>query len=156
MLDINTPKGQNSLNEEQEMLKYMTYKWRKTGKTFIQTIKDKAAYCDGFIVKDNEIIGLFESKCRKLSFSELEKFGTWLITYEKLEQCKQLSYALKVPFYGFLYLIKDKKVGVWKIAEDGEYSFEFKIEETITQKNINGGEIKRKNAYLPVKNSKFI
>lgn len=101
-------------------------------------------------------MGVFESKCRALSDRELKRFGSWLVTYQKIKDLKSLSELLRVPAYGVVYLLKDKKIRIWKIASDGEYCFKFKIDKTETQKTINGGKIKRVNAYLPVENSKLL
>ena len=104
-----------------------------------------------------EVIALFESKCRNMSLVQLEKYGSWLITNEKIEQCKLLSKLLEVPFLGFLYLLEDKLVMFWKITNyNGEYEFDFEIKKTLTQKTISGGEIYRENAFLTVDKGQFV
>ena len=153
-LDINTPEGQKSLKQESKMLNYIKKKWKVD---IIETDKEDSASCDGFLVKKNIIKAVFESKCRNLTLNELENFGSWLITYKKLEEGAQLSKLLKVPFIGFLNLNYDDLTMYWKITnKEGNFLFNFKTEETITQKNINGGKITRLNAFLPVSEGKFI
>ena len=59
---------------------------------------------------------------------------------------------LRVPYLGFLYLIKDKIIMYWKITDKyGNFLFDFDIKNTRTQKTINGGSVVRTNAYLPFK-----
>ena len=118
----------------------------------IETDKNIDAKIDGIIVKDNQLSGVFESKCRDLSLMQLQKFGSWLITHDKLIEGKKISTLLRVPFIGFLYLIKDDIIMYWKITDKyGDFLFDYDIKETRTQKTINGGSVIRKNAFLPVK-----
>lgn len=125
--------------------------------SFAETPKDLAADCDGVLIHNDTLVGLYESKCRNLTYNELQKFGSWLVTHDKLERCKELSKALHVPFLGFLYLIPDQRVLYWKITnEDGKYQFNIEVKPTVTQATINGGQIERMNAYLPIKYSKEI
>ena len=153
-LDINTKKGQSSLEYEREMLEHIrsTFCKKHTTSMLIETNKYKEAKVDGIIVKDNQVSGIFESKCRNMSLMELNSYGSWLITFDKIMDGKNLSKMLCVPFIGFLYLIKDKIVMYWKITDSkGEFEFDFEIKKTKTRKTINGGEAIRTNAYLPFK-----
>jgi hypothetical protein len=154
-VDIFTPKGIESLKQEREIIEYVSKKWKVS---FIETDKDSPSCCDGFIInKKNTIIGLYEVKCRNLDLDEFESFGSWLITHEKIKKCKMVSKLLCVPFIGFLYLIKSNLCMYWKITDkDGNYLFNFDIQDTLTQETINGGEIVRKNAYLPIKFGKYL
>lgn len=153
-LDIHTPKGQESLRNEEKMLKYISNCW---GVEIIQTNKNESAVCDGFLVKDCVIVALFESKCRKLLYEEMEEYGSWLITHEKIKQCRLLSEYLKVPFIGFLYLIKSNMVMFWKITdEDGKYNFTFETANTETKRTINDGITIRENAFLPFSNGEIV
>ena len=118
----------------------------------IETDKNTDAKIDGIIIKNNELAGVFESKCRDLSLMQLRKFGSWLITYEKLMDGKKISTMVRAPFIGFLYLIKDEIIMYWKITDKyGNFLFDYDVKETRTQRTINGGSIIRKNAFLPVK-----
>lgn len=158
-LDINTKKGQESLIHEREVQEIIKNNWKVS---IIETPKIHSAKCDGFLVRDNNIIALFETKCRyDMTYSELLERETWLVTLEKIEACKQLSKLLQVPFLGFLYLrpkhSTERVLLYWKITNiQGEYEFEFSSYEQETQKTINGGTIIRKNAYLPVELSNFV
>lgn len=154
-MDILTKKGQKSLEYERRMLDKINFhicKDHKKDSMLIETDKDMDAKVDGIIVKDNQVSGIFESKCRNMSLMELNSYGSWLITFDKIMDGKNLSKMLCVPFIGFLYLIKDKIVMYWKITDSkGEFEFDFEIKKTKTRKTINGGEAIRTNAYLPVK-----
>lgn len=103
MLNINTELGQKSLDDEHFMLNYIK---NRTGVAFIETPKYKSSVCDGFICRNNVIVGIFESKCRyDMDKKLLNERGSWLITNRKIVKGKILSELLKVPMFGFLYLI---------------------------------------------------
>ena len=148
-LDINTEKGQESLKYERIMLEKLEQSFSVK---FIETNKLIDSKIDGVILKDNQLSGIFESKCRNMSYMELMDYDSWLITLDKIMDGKKISEMLRVPFFGFLYLIPDKMTFYWKITDDfGEFIFGFNIKRTLTQKTINGGRAIRTNAYLPFK-----
>lgn len=151
-LDINTERGQKS--KEYENRAYQKLEKKYNGK-IIETPKSKDSKVDGFLVKDESVLGVCETKCRQLYESELYDFGTWLITNKKIEDGKVVANKLSVPFYGILYLIPHDYVFVWEIADkNGESNFNYEVKRTKTQKTINGGTVKRRNAFLPVDNIK--
>ena len=152
-MDINTAKGQRSLALEREMLSIIRQricnKHQKDSYLF-ETNKDSDARVDGVIIKNGELSGVFESKCRDMSLMELREYGSWLITLDKIMDGKRVSELLRVPFIGVLYLIKDKIIMYWRITDNyGNFLLDFDIKNTRTQKTINGGSIVRANAYLP-------
>ena len=154
-MDILTSKGQKSLEYEREMLERIRHNLCKTHKEdsyLIETDKNMDAKVDGIIVKNNQVSGIFESKCRDLSLMQLTDFGSWLVTLDKIMDGKRLSEMLRVPYIGFLYLIKDRIIMYWKITDKyGDFTFDFEVKKTKTQKTINGGVAYRTNAYLPFK-----
>ena len=147
-MDIRTEKGQQSLRYENEMLNSIR---KRFDVDIIETNKDSPALCDGFMVRNGIITGVFESKCRKATIEDFRKWGSWLITYEKIDGLAWMSNKLCIPALGFLYSIPDDIVLMWHITDrEGNYKFEFKVEKTITQATINGGKAERENAYLPI------
>ena len=154
-MDILTTKGQKSLEYEKKMLEKIRKnicKKHNNSSMLIETNKDMDAKIDGVIIKNNELSGIFESKCRDMGLIQLMEYGSWLVTFEKILDGKRLSEMLRVPYLGFLYLIKDDIVMYWKITNKyGNFMFDFDVKNTRTQKTINGGIIMRTNAYLPFK-----
>ena len=154
-MDILTKKGQKSLEYEREMLERIRHNiciTHKEDSYLIETDKNMDAKVDGIIVKNNQVSGIFESKCRDLSLMQLMDFGSWLVTLDKIMDGKRLSEMLRVPYIGFLYLIKDRIIMYWKITDKyGDFTFDFEVKKTKTQKTINGGVAYRTNAYLPFK-----
>ena len=156
-LDINTPKGQESLAQEQEMLDLLHKAFPLA--TFAQTPKDLPADVDGFaIMGANKVAAVFESKCRDMSRAQLSKFGDeWLVTFEKIQKGAQIAKSLCVPLVGYLYLVPDKKVLMVRIAdENGNFLPKIRIERTETQATTNGGQIVRTNAYIDVSGAKVV
>ena len=148
-LDINTKKGQESLRHEKKMLEKIKLSFSVQ---LIETPKNMDSKIDGIIVKDDQISGIFESKCRDMSYMELLDYKSWRVTFNKIMDGKKISEMLRVPFFGLLYLIPDELVFYWKITDEfGEFRFGFDIKRTLTRKTINGGMAMRTNAYLPVK-----
>ena len=157
-LDINTEKGQVTVQQENKMLRYVEKCWGVIAVVTKKKEDHADAVCDGFLIKDGEVIALFESKCRKLTLEQLEKYGSWLITYEKIKKCRLLSEYLRIPFIGFLYLLDDEIIMHWNITDsDGKYNFEFTHEETSTRKTINDDtQVMRDNAYLPFSQGQLV
>ena len=136
------------------MLKYISKCWNVEIKI---TNKNKTYSYDGIILVNGKIVGIFESKNREMSLSKMESFGSWLITYEKLEKCRLIAKKMNVPFYGFCGLERSKLVMFWKISDsNGNYLFDFKHYNSLTRKTVNGGEAYRDNAYLPIEFGKFV
>lgn len=159
-LDINTPLGQKSLEHEREAHSIIKKKWAVE---IVETPKSTIAVGDGFLIKDGVTVAFFETKCRyDMTYEELLDRGSWLVTLEKIMNCKKVSELLRVPFIGFLYLLPkseptQKLLAYWKITDSaGEFIFEFEKYEQTTQRTINGGETVRENAYFPVNQMKLV
>jgi hypothetical protein len=154
-LDINTPKGQESLQQEQEMLQII--KRSAPAFEFAQTPKEASAEVDGIVMKDRTLIAVFESKCRNMSHKDLAgSFGNeWLITYEKLVKGASIARSFQIPFVGYLFLVPDKKVlSVVICNKNGDLIPKIRVERTETQKTINGGLVTRTNAYIDMETAK--
>ena len=148
-LDIKTDKGKDSLLHERIMLKRIKKSW---GVNLIETDKDTDAKCDGIVEKNKRLRAIYESKCRDMNYMQLCKWGSWLVTNQKILDCQIMSKMLRVPFIGFLYLIPDEMIFYWKITNKiGDFNFEYEVRKTETQKTVNGGKIIRGNAFLPYK-----
>lgn len=113
---------------------------------------------DGVIVKEGEVIGIVETKPRDLSEKQFIKYGSWLISNQKVEKCREVSERLRLPFYGLVWLVPDGVLYLWKITNDkGEYIVEFENKVTETWKNIDKTEkVKRVNSYFFIKDAKKI
>jgi len=154
-LDINTPKGQISLQHEQDAIKI--FEKNNLGWFYAQTIKDSPCCIDGMLMKDGIIRGAVETKCRDLTIAQLEKYKwEWLVTAQKIIDCVKISEQMYVSLYGFLYLIPEKKLLIKEIWHPKKgFVANFNVLRSLTQNTINGGTIERANAYIEMNEAKI-
>ena len=146
-MDIFTPKGQESLEQERKLLASFC---AATNYSVIETDKNQPAQVDGFIVNDGVLCGVFESKCRKADVAKMHKWGDeWILTHQKLLDGAEISKRLCTPFYGIVYLL-DEPIGIFiKLTDsEGKVLPKVRVENTETQATINGGTVVRANAYI--------
>ena len=157
MLDVNSRKGQESL--EHELRAVQLWNSHYTDFTYVHTPKDGPALVDAVIVdNDTNVVAVVEQKSRNMSLEQLQNWNMeWLITFDKIEAGRYVGNALGVPYIGFLYLIPDDLLITQKISDkDGKWTCEFRTDTTETQETINGGQIVRLNAYIDVTGAKQI
>lgn len=107
------------------------------------------ARLDGILMKDNKIHRICEVKVRWMSLKTLKDFGSYLISYDKLEAGREASRAFCAPFVILLYLVDSDNICSIKMTnEKGQYITPFKKEITTTNQNIDGGSVDRLNAYV--------
>lgn len=150
-MDILTPKGQRTLEQEREAVRLFTRTY--SGYGFVETPKSRPADIDGFVVFNGAIVSGVEVRCRNLTLADLKhKFDNrWLITSDKVDRGISLCRSLGVDFRGFLYLVPDRTlliVPVWSY-EKGMIA-DIDLEHTVTQATVNGGTALRLNAYVDV------
>lgn len=156
-LAVNSEKGKETVIKEKKMLRYVSDCLNIKIKI---TSKDGASSYDGFItdfIDDSKPTGVFESKNREATLEQFEEWGSWLITFEKLEKCRAKAKKYGVPLYGFLGIEYSNVVMYWKITDcEGNYIFDFEHKPTWTQETVNGGWVLRDNAFLPLKYGHFV
>jgi len=96
-LDINTERGQKSLKYERVMLDRIKSSFSVD---LVETDKSMDAKVDGLVLKDGQLMGIFESKCRDMNYVQFQQHKSWLVTFDKLLDGKKLSQMLRVPFLG--------------------------------------------------------
>lgn len=160
MLDCETPLGRVFMNEQYNTQRLLEAR----GYTVINT-PGADHTSDVMLAKDFDgkltLCGLAEIKSRRMAGTKVlnrayvEKYG-YLVTYEKIRYGSMASSFYKVPFFLIVNLLLDKRLLVWQLTDRmGNYTMDFPVEYTKTQKTCNGGEITRKNAYLPL-DTKFL
>lgn len=148
-MDILTPKGQKSLEQERKLLASFC---AATNYSVIETDKNQPAQVDGFIISDGTLCGVFESKCRKANVAQMHRWGDeWILTHQKLLDGAEISKRLCIPFYGIVYLL-DEPIGIFiKLTDcNGTVLPKVRVENTETQATINGGTAIRANAYIDI------
>jgi hypothetical protein len=155
MLDCETPLGQTFISHQYDTQKILEGK----GYT-LMNMSSKDSHADVIIAKNIDgvltVCGVAEIKSRKMAGDkpltrEYLKAGGYLITREKLDYGSQCAFLFGVPYYLIVNLLSEKVILIWKVTNDqGLFEFDFDTRETSTKMTCNGGEIVRKNAYLPV------
>jgi hypothetical protein len=153
-LDILTPRGQESVTQEQTLIR--SFEAHFTEYKVTQTPKEKPSAVDGIIHRNGRIEGIFESKCRDATREQMRGWNDeWLVTFEKIRLGAELARNLCVKFTGLIYLTKSP-VGLCVLIADeqGNIVPRVRLERTVTQKTINGGSIIRTNAYIDISDAK--
>lgn len=151
-MDILTPKGRETVREENEAVGLFTAKYPQF--LYAKTPKDKPSPVDAILIKDGIVSAVVETKCRQTTEETLRTSfkNEWLITGQKIWDGVEASKLLCVPYYGFLYLVPDRTLLVIRIW-DGDYTAPVRWAETETQATVNGGVAVRLNAFINMKNA---
>lgn len=156
-MDILTPKGQETREQEKEALTLFRETFRDF--EFFETPKHLPADIDGLIVKDGTLISGVEVKCRNMTIGNLrdDYSNRWLITADKIDRGVAVCKGLGIDFRGFLYLVPDNMlliVPIWSYEKG--YVADIEYENSKTQATVNGGTAFRLNAYVDVSGAKAI
>jgi len=156
-LDINTPRGQSALNYEHQCISmfcslYPDYR-------FLETDKNEPAAMDGFFYlhKNNWVDCAVEVKTRDLTTEKLvyEYGNKALVDCDKIAKGQLISELICCPFVLMFYLIPEKKILTLKLTDKrGRFLVDFDVRKIKTKANINGGEVKRKCAFIPMDKAK--
>jgi hypothetical protein len=147
-MEINTPMGQWSIQREADMMLLLDqqHAW-----TAIPTPKTMPAPLDGVMVDaEGEMVFVYETKCRDIDLNQLQQWGAYLISYDKIENGAHAARLLCVPFVVLVYCVRDNRVVSYRITDArGNITAQMDIAKTTTRKNINGDEtIERWNAFI--------
>ena len=153
-LDCNTPRGQVYIQTQLECMRRLELAWKCQA---FQTKTDCSADVDAIFIKDNQVSLVGEIKSREMSLEELIKYGSYLITYEKLIKLKNVGIALCVPSVVVVSLLKDNQIVFWRLTDaSGNFEVAFEERHTETKKTCNGGKIYRNNAYISLDGMQII
>ena len=151
ILDINTPMGQKTLEEERKAVEL--FHSRHPDFAYIHTPKEKPAKLDAVLLRNGtELFGTVLMSCRRNC--TIETFETtwerkWLITRRKLYMAAWISKHNAIPLYAFVYIVGEDALIIKRLYEP-EKGFIVPIESrySLTQKTVNGGLVYRWNAYI--------
>lgn len=151
MLDINTPRGAVTLEQERRLAEMIKQRW--PGSCYLHTPKDKPGDVDAILAKDDLIKAVGQASCRDLTLATLRgSFSNeWLLTYDKMLKGRQLALAMCVEYWGLLYLVPDGLVlRIKMFAPERGWLVKFRVAKTETQATCNGGTAIRDNAFIDV------
>jgi len=138
---------ENYLEYERKMLGIIAGHWNIK---ICETPKDRKSICDGFIIRNNEVVAFFESKAREMSEDKLKnKFHTLMVDLDKMKSCIKISRLLKIPFLCFFYLIDDDKIFYCKITDrEGNKLIEYEEKRKRARINLFGGTREKDKALI--------
>ena len=145
MLSSETEKGKKYILKEKALADYIG----KIYNAIPVDLGDKTTRMDKLFIRDGRVVCIAEIKHREMSLSDLYQFGTYLISYDKIDRGVALSRILHVPFFLFVYLIHSDDIALFKISDEtGKEVCNYTVEKTETKRNCNGGMAIRENAYI--------
>lgn len=154
MLDCNTTNGRKYIREQASCIQRLESVWNVN---IAQTPLTESADIDGVICRNGIVHGVLEIKCRNMGEQTLRRFGSYLVTEEKIAKLARIGTALCVPSVLAVSLLEDGKIAYWRISNpDGSMAIDYTPERTATQATCNGGEAVRVNAYLGLESMKLI
>lgn len=124
---------------------------RASGYSFLKFADSVPARADGVLYKNGEIVALVEIKVRDTTLKQVEKWGSWLITKEKIDILGDISQHLQLPLIGVLATLQDRKVRVALLTDEDNKLKKIPYMESRTQESINGGNTIRENYLIPYK-----
>jgi hypothetical protein len=151
-MDAVTPRGRAALQSAADGLAAIE---RQRPQLKFSAFSDESpASVDGMIVERGVITGIYEVKARDMSLDQLtNQFKwEWLVSYEKIHKAFLMTQMLRVRFVGVLVLIPSRLVLAKTIIDSsGAFTAKVRIEQTNTQKTVNGGAISRPNAFIEMR-----
>lgn len=155
-MDVDTPTGQRFDALETRVCQALERKWG------CEALKlGKSATVDRLFLrnKDKHPLGVAEVKCRDLTIDELNEFGSYLISWNKIEALQTVATLFGVPSGVIMHPMRERPACVvyFPIADAwGEPIWKGTKKETETQATCNGGTVRRVNAYLALDAAKII
>ena len=160
-LDINTPKGQRSLQREQEMVKVLQAEYPTL--LYAQTPKARESAVDAMLIdkRSMEIKYVVEQKTRQITEETWQYYNhTWLITTEKVKKLQEICRYLCVPGMGILYMPPQGLILCRQLVDSaGNMLVPYEDHHTLTQETINkkdAPKVMRENRFIDMRSAKKI
>jgi len=154
-LDINTPRGQQTLSDEAKAVQIFHARYPQW--KYIDTDKRTMAKADGLLLCDDKLEGLVLTSCRyhcTLATFQLNWNWEWLVTWRKLALGALLGRHLQTSLIGFLYIVDEDLLLIKRLFDPlkpvGQQWTKMRTELTATQATCNGGSIVRRNAFIKI------
>jgi hypothetical protein len=160
-LDVNTPKGQESLKHEKRSVEILNKHYPDI--FYANTPKDSAATIDAVLIAPFGthglvVCGVAEQKSRNMTYHQLKNWDfEWLVTDDKLQKSWNIAKNLCVSLFGLLYLVPDDCLLLQELCnKEGEWTVKYDVRNTETQETINGGKVFRDNAYIDMSKAEIL
>ena len=155
-MDILTPRGQQTLTDEQKAVAIFNAKHPEY--TYVHTDKRTPAKADALLVKNGTLDGLVLTSCRyncSVQTFELNWDWEWLVTWRKVALGAWLAKHLQTRLYGFIYVVNDDVLLIQALYNplkmpNERWRTPIRIDKTETQATVNGGLAWRHNAFIKI------
>lgn len=159
MLAINTLLGQQAEDNARQALLKLTND--EVSIAFLPN--NSTSVIDGYLIRSGEIRCAFESKSRKASICpngilfKGKVYETYLITEAKLLNGIDIAQKQNINFSLFVYLEISNTILQFPIYNHFKKTIlNYSKEATTTQATVNGGYVKRLNAFIPINLAQII
>lgn len=147
-LDCNSPRGRLFIARQHEIIHECADAWHCQS---VHTVDSRESPVDVLFNRDGALLAVAEIKARDMTRSQLASFGSYLVTYRKLQEGVKVATALCVPYLLVVGLYPEQIVVWWTITNRrGQWLLRPSVRFTETQETCNGGSVSRQNAYLPL------
>ena len=144
MMQIETPAGLAELEKQAAVEAY----FEALGYQVIPTPKDEPSHLDCLILREGRLVAALEIRCRNLTIGDCEKYGSILLTMEKIKWMEAASKILSVPCF-FVVALSDAHLAIANITDKaGRVVVATNERRTVTQATCNGGTVERLNSYI--------
>jgi hypothetical protein len=142
VLDCETPRGQVFLAREQRIAALCAEAWHAT---VMHAAPPRTI--DALFAHDAYLYRVAEIKTRDMTWDDLQRFGSYLVTFDKLLAGRDLGVRLQVEYVLVVGLL-DATVW-WPITDaKGAWTADLRVQQTETRATCNGGSAVRANAYV--------
>ncbi len=160
MLNVLTPNGKKYEDDTRKVLYDIS---KKLGIDFCFFPVESPSFVDGFILKQDMLLSVFEAKFRNASFSDGsmvfqgKKYSDYLITATKIDDGIRIAKKNKLNYHIFVILADSQHLLSFKIYDFlKNETIKHKRTKTKTQFGANGGIANRVNVFIDIKLAKVI
>src|SRR5215831_2035387 len=110
-LDCNTPRGRAFIGRQNHVIDACCAAWQCDG---ARTPDTTDSPIDVLFYRAGELRAVAEVKTRDLTFEGLQRFGSYLVTLDKIEHGRRLAAELRTPYFFVVGLID--AIVYWRLA----------------------------------------
>jgi|TARA_R110000824_G_scaffold44320_4_gene129007 hypothetical protein len=149
-LDCVTPAGKKWVSRQSSVVQIISEAWNLDA---IETSKTSSATIDVLFSRSGILKAVAEIKCRDMDYAQLQRYGSYLITEDKLIRGYRVAASLHAPLFLFVGLRGDQRIVYCQLTDELGVPVGVTIERrsSLTKRTCNDHSgVERMNAYIPV------
>ena len=140
------------VDREIQAIELLCEKWKCN---YAYTGQDMFSRVDGFFLRENDLKGIFEVKCRMQGLSWFQDYKSVQVSYNKIQIGSDLSRLLKCKFF-FVIQTCEGHLLVFQITDDeGKIICPMNIRFSDGEKTLNFDKKPTTNAFLMIDDNKY-